>query len=55
MSTATCVDCGDKYNNCRDDRDGMCERCTPSYEPLPWDIGLDPFEAADDIDRRWGS
>jgi hypothetical protein len=48
---ATCVDCGDKYIKDKG-RDGMCPRCVPSDEPLPWD-SLDPFEAQDDIDMRW--
>jgi hypothetical protein len=48
MPEATCVDCGDKYDKEREGSDGMCGRCVPSDEPLPWDVGLDIFAVADD-------
>ena len=50
----TCDDCTGVYDADTEGRDDMCGHCMIPEEPNPWS-GMDPFEAADDIDRRWGS
>jgi len=49
-----CADCGSLYDADTEGRDGMCGHCMIPEEPNPW-AGMDPFEAADDVYRRWGS
>jgi hypothetical protein len=49
----TCDDCTGVYDADTEGKNDMCGHCMIPEEPYVWNDGLDPFEIADEHDRRW--